>query len=189
MSSMNDLRAKCEAAATNLTNQLEGMDRHLDRADAPGEWTTREVLCHLLFAPGFDPVALLGTFSASNLPLVEITPGVTEVTPERKGQSLRELHDALQAQRPGSGAQGAHPDLQAAAGHRGDLHPGVRGRHVRLPLEHARRAGRKDPRGGGAAGGGLRRIERQRAEAMPSRTAVSASGAVTLGLWLASIST
>jgi hypothetical protein len=75
------------------------MDRHLDRADAPGEWTTREVLCHLLFAPGFDPVALLGTFSASNLPLVEITPGVTEVTPERKGQSLRELHDALQAQR------------------------------------------------------------------------------------------
>jgi len=99
MSSMNDLRAKCEAAATNLTKQLEGMDRHLDRADAPGEWTTREVLCHLLFAPGFDPVALLGTFSASNLPLVEITPGVTEVTPERKGQSLRELHDALQAQR------------------------------------------------------------------------------------------
>jgi len=99
MSTMNDLRAKCETAAANLTRQLQGMDRHLDRADAPGEWTTREVLCHLLFAPGFDPVALLRTFSAAELPLVEITPGVTEVTPERKGLSVRQLHDALEAQR------------------------------------------------------------------------------------------
>ena len=101
MSTMNDLRAKCETAATNVKKQLEGMERHLDRADAPGEWTTREVLCHLLFAPGFDPVALLRTFSAGELPLVEITPGVTEVTPERKGLTLGQLHDALEAQRRG----------------------------------------------------------------------------------------
>jgi DinB family protein len=99
MSTMHDLRARCETAATNLRQQLDGLDRHLDRADAPGEWTTREVLCHLLFAPGFDPVALLGTFSASNLPLIEITSGITEVTPGRKGLTLRQLHDALEAQR------------------------------------------------------------------------------------------
>ena len=49
------LRGKVDAAWNNLTRQLQGMEPHLERADAPGEWTTRQVLCHLLSPPGWNP--------------------------------------------------------------------------------------------------------------------------------------
>ena len=50
-----ELKKKADAAWGNLSRQLEGMEPHIDRSIAPGEWTTREVLCHLLFEPGFEP--------------------------------------------------------------------------------------------------------------------------------------
>ena len=96
---VNELRTKSDATAANLARQLRGLEPHLERAEAPGQWTAREVLCHLLFARGFDPVALLRTFATADLPVVEITPGVVEVTPERKGMTLRQFEDALEAQR------------------------------------------------------------------------------------------
>src|SRR2546426_104805 len=52
-----DLRRRIDVASENLSRQLQGMDAHMERADAPGEWTTREVLSHLLFDPDFDPSA------------------------------------------------------------------------------------------------------------------------------------
>src|SRR5207245_1545855 len=61
-----DLRRRIDAAAENLSRQLQGMDAHMERADAPGEWTTREVLSHLLFEPGFDPAATLATLFAAH---------------------------------------------------------------------------------------------------------------------------
>jgi hypothetical protein len=70
---VNGLRARTDAAHANLTRQLQGMEPYLDRSDAPGQWTTREVLSHLLFAPGFDPVAFLRTFHPTTLPLVEMS--------------------------------------------------------------------------------------------------------------------
>ena len=96
---VNELRTKSDAASANLERQLRGMEPHLDRSEAPGQWTVREVLCHLLFAPDFEPVALLRTFAPTDLPVVEITPGVVAVTPARKGMTLRQFEDALQAQR------------------------------------------------------------------------------------------
>ena len=50
-----ELRKKSDAAWGNLSRQLQGMEPYIDRSDAPGEWTTREVLSHLLFEAGFDP--------------------------------------------------------------------------------------------------------------------------------------
>ena len=50
-----ELQGRVDAAWGNLSRQLEGMDPYLERVDASGEWTTREVLSHLLFEPGFDP--------------------------------------------------------------------------------------------------------------------------------------
>jgi DinB superfamily len=94
-----ELRKKSDAAAANLRAQLQGMDPHLDRSDAPGEWTTRQVLCHLLEDPGWDPVAMLKGFATSKLPVVEINPGHAPVTPERQKMTLAELRDALEAQR------------------------------------------------------------------------------------------
>lgn len=44
-------------------------------------------------------MALLERFATTDLPLVEITPGVTTVTPERRDMSLAELTAALDAQR------------------------------------------------------------------------------------------
>lgn len=49
------LKAKTDAAWANLTRQLQGMEPHLESSDAPGEWTTRQVLCHLLLPAGWDP--------------------------------------------------------------------------------------------------------------------------------------
>lgn len=49
-----------------------------------GQWTTREVLC---------------SFASSELPLVEITPGVATVTPERGDLTMAEVIAARDAQR------------------------------------------------------------------------------------------
>jgi hypothetical protein len=96
---VSELKKKSEAAAANLHRQLEGMEPYLERSDAPGEWTTREVLCHLLFEPGWHAGALLKTFAGRDLPVIEISPGDTNVTPERQKMTLAELADALESQR------------------------------------------------------------------------------------------
>ena len=94
-----ELRKKSDAVWDNMNRQLQGMEPHLERSDAPGEWTARQVLCHLLFEPGWNPVAKMKTFSANDLPLFEITPSQTHVTPERQKMTLQQLKDALEAQR------------------------------------------------------------------------------------------
>jgi len=96
---VRDLEAKAEAAWKTLSAQLAGMAPFMERADAPGEWTTREVLSHLLFQPGWDAVALLKSFAHSELPLVEIQPGDAFLSPERRTMTLEAFVDALEAQR------------------------------------------------------------------------------------------
>src|SRR4029453_7884484 len=94
-----DLRRRIDAAAENLSRQLQGIDAHMERADAPGEWTTREVLSHLLFEPGFDPAATLASFSERDYPVVEIAPGDTFLDEQRRQLTLSQFRDALDAQR------------------------------------------------------------------------------------------
>ena len=96
---VSELKKKSDAAAANLARQLQDMEPHLDKSDAPGEWTTRQVLCHLLAEPDLKPVATLKSFATSNLPLIEIAPGAAEVTPERLKMTTTQLLDALEAQR------------------------------------------------------------------------------------------
>ena len=96
---VSELKKKSDAAAANLARQLQGMEPHLDKSDAPGEWTTREVLCHLLAEPDWKPVATLKSFATSNLPLIEIAPGETNMTPDRQKMTKAQLLDALEAQR------------------------------------------------------------------------------------------
>ena len=79
-----ELRERIDAAWKNLSGQIKGMDAHLERADAAGEWTARQVLSHLLFDPGFDPAKLLGTFAERDYPLVEINPGDTFLDDQRR---------------------------------------------------------------------------------------------------------
>jgi DinB family protein len=96
---VRDLGARAEAAWKNLTAQLAGMGPYLERADEPGEWTTRQVLTHLLFQPDWDAVALLKSFAHADLPLVEIEPGDPFLSPERRAMTLDQLVAALDAQR------------------------------------------------------------------------------------------
>ena len=96
---VSELKKKSDAAAANLLKQLQGMEPCLDKSDAPGEWTTRQVLCHLLADPDWKPVGTLRSFSTSNLPVIEINPGYAPVTSERQNMTLAELRDALEAQR------------------------------------------------------------------------------------------
>jgi hypothetical protein len=96
---LKDLRAKSDAAWANLTRQLQGMEPHMDRSDAPGQWTTRQLLSHLLGEPGWQPVEFLKKFSTTNLPPGEITPGQSNVNPERQKMTLKQFLDALDARR------------------------------------------------------------------------------------------
>src|SRR5262249_12563787 len=78
---------------------LQGMDEYLERADAPGEWTAREVLSHLLFEPGFDPAETLGQFAERDYALVEISPGDTYLDDQRRKMTLAQFREALDTQR------------------------------------------------------------------------------------------
>jgi hypothetical protein len=96
---VRDLETKSDAAWKNLTAQLAGMEAYLERADAPGEWTAREVLSHLMFDPDYRPAALLAGFSERDLPVIEISPGDNFLTPERRRMTLAQMIAALDAQR------------------------------------------------------------------------------------------
>jgi len=96
---LQELRAKTDAAWANLTRQLDGMEPHLDRRDAPGEWTVRETLSHLVGPDSPGLVGLLRTFSRTDYPLFELQPADTALTPVRERMTLAELAGALDAQR------------------------------------------------------------------------------------------
>ena len=96
---VRDLEAKSDAAWKNLTAQLAGLEPYLERADAPGEWTAREVLSHLMFEPNWKPAALLASFAERDLPTVEISPGDTFLTPDRRRMTLAQFVAALDTQR------------------------------------------------------------------------------------------
>jgi len=96
---VKDMRARSDKAWTHLRAQLQGMEPYLDKSDQPGQWTTREVLCHLLFEPGWKPVPLLKTFADRDLPVINVNPGDADVTAERKAMTLKQFTDALEGQR------------------------------------------------------------------------------------------
>ncbi len=94
-----ELRARSDAAWANLTGQLQGMEACLERSDAPGEWTAREVLSHLLFDRSWDPVTFLHRFSTHDLPLYEEVHGEPYLVEELRVWSLAEFIEALAEQR------------------------------------------------------------------------------------------
>lgn len=96
---VQDLRSKSDAAWANLGKQLQGLEPYMERSDAPGRWTTREVLSHLLGGPGLDLIAFLGTFSERNLPVHDLQPGESNLTDERRKMTLKQFVDALHSQR------------------------------------------------------------------------------------------
>ena len=98
---VNELKKKSDDAAANLWKQLQGMEPNLDKSDAAGEWTTRQVLCHLLGDPEDKPVAVLRSFTVGSLPVIDIKPGHAPVTPERQKLTLPQLREALETQRRG----------------------------------------------------------------------------------------
>jgi hypothetical protein len=117
-----ELKKKSDAAWANLSRQASGMDAHLDRADAPGEWTLREVLCHLMFEPEFEPRAVLSSFAHRDLPVFDVKAGDTHVTPDRERMSLDEIMQYLDRQR------------HALFAYLGELDDAELGRKARIPL-------------------------------------------------------
>jgi hypothetical protein len=119
---VRDLEARSTEAWTKLTAQLDGMAPYLERSDEPGEWTTREVLTHLLFEPGWDAVAMLKSFTDRELPVIEIEAGDPFITPERRTMTLAQLLGALDGQR------------RAVFDYLGTLSEDALGRKARIPL-------------------------------------------------------
>ena len=96
---VGELRRAVDATWARLNAQLQGMESHLERSDAPGEWTTRQVLSHLLSEPGWRPLPVLFAFSSPDPPVIEIRPGRTYVTPERQMMRLHQFVKALDRHR------------------------------------------------------------------------------------------
>jgi hypothetical protein len=96
---VNELRATTDAVWARLSAQLRGMEPYMERSDAPGEWTTRQVLCHLLFEPGWRPGPVLFSFATADLPVIEIRPGQMYLNPERQMMTLRQFEKALDRHR------------------------------------------------------------------------------------------
>ena len=94
-----ELKTRADAAWRNVTRQIEGMAPYMERSDGPDEWTTREVLSHLLFEPGWKASSTLKTFSTTTLPVIEIEPGDTFVDDARRRWTLEQFLAALDAQR------------------------------------------------------------------------------------------
>jgi hypothetical protein len=100
-----ELRITTDAVWNTLSAQLQGMERHMERSNGPGEWTTRQVLCHLLGAPGWRPVPVLSTFvkaepgQAAEVPVIDIEPGQSHVTPERQMMKLPQFKNAIDRHR------------------------------------------------------------------------------------------
>ena len=96
---VDELRRATDAVWVRLNAQLQGMESHLERSDAPGEWTTRQVLCHLLSEPGWRPLPVLFSFAIDEPPVIQIEPGRTFVTPERQMMRLHQFVKALDRHR------------------------------------------------------------------------------------------
>lgn len=96
---VDELRITTDAVWRRLSAQLQGMECHMERSDGPGEWTTRQVLCHLLGAPGWRPVPVLARFAITDPPVIEIRPGQTHLTPERQMMKLQQFKNALDRHR------------------------------------------------------------------------------------------
>jgi hypothetical protein len=96
---VNELRATTDAVWARLSAQLHGMESYMERSDAPGEWTTRQVLCHLLFEPAWRPGPVLFSFAPADLLVIEIKPSQMHLTPERQMMTLRQFEHALDRHR------------------------------------------------------------------------------------------
>jgi hypothetical protein len=93
-----ELKGRADAALANLRRQVDGLDPYLERSDAPGEWTAREVLSHLLGEVGWHPAAFVRSFAVTDLPVLELDPGHHYMTEERRRMSVADFMAALQEQ-------------------------------------------------------------------------------------------
>jgi len=93
-----ELKARADAALANLTRQAEGLDRYLERSDAPGEWTAREVLSHLLGAAGWHAASFVRSFAINDLPVLDLDPGQHYMTDDRRRMAVRDFMAALEEQ-------------------------------------------------------------------------------------------
>jgi hypothetical protein len=96
---VDELRTTTDVVWARLSAQLHGMESYMERSDAPGEWTTRQVLCHLLSEPGWRPVPVLFSFAPTDLPVIDIKPGQMYLTPERQMMTLPQFEHALDRHR------------------------------------------------------------------------------------------
>jgi hypothetical protein len=70
---VNELRTTTDAVWARLSAQLHGMESCMERSDVPEAWTTRQVLCHLLFEPGWRPKIRKAVGLLEATPLVTAT--------------------------------------------------------------------------------------------------------------------
>jgi hypothetical protein len=95
---VTEVKARADAALANLRRQANGLDPYMERSDAPGEWTAREVLSHLLGEAGWHPDAFLRSFAVTDLPVLELDPGHHYMAAERQRMTVADFMAALEEQ-------------------------------------------------------------------------------------------
>jgi hypothetical protein len=96
---VKELRAISDKAWAQLRAQLHGMEPHLDKSDRPGAVDDAGSAQSSPLRARMEARPRLKSFADKDLPVIDIRPGDTDLSPERKTMTLKQFADALEGQR------------------------------------------------------------------------------------------
>ena len=93
----DDYLDKVRSLRSDMAGLLEGMDYCLDWKASDDDWSAREVVCHLLDTPAGGVHAALEQILQGSSQEIVIVSSLTNLTPERKGKDLADLHGDVES--------------------------------------------------------------------------------------------
>jgi hypothetical protein len=93
------LKDKFDEKASEIESTVSGVsDEKASRRPAEGEWSVRDVLCHLSGDAQHTFRDDLNRFLEEDMPVLGVTPGELYSTPDRESASIQELARSVAAQ-------------------------------------------------------------------------------------------
>ncbi|HWR04138.1 MAG TPA: maleylpyruvate isomerase [Humidesulfovibrio sp.] len=92
------------AALAELKAVCAGVDEATASRAPAGRWSPKEILSHLIGAEEGDHLALCRKFTEADVPLIDIVPEQTHLTPERSAMSFSQLAQLVEREYEGVAA-------------------------------------------------------------------------------------